>query len=325
MKEQYIVSPRELANKGGFMKTRASFTSFLALSVFLAVIFAIPFADQKVMGYGTFDLDLAPTAELWQKTSNKTNWVFSKSEAGGLSVKNASGDITLVPADGDDIRIKAIRSDGDSEDVSVDVQKEGETVVGRVKYLARVSSVSVGFVIEAPPGLSVQLTSASGNIALDRYQGRVKVSTGSGNISLHDVDGEVHANTGSGRIEAYYTRPLQPTNNSALLSEIKQTWSYSITPGESRSNTNVINHPKLSGSGQRIFSSGSGRIVLNLASDLKADLFVEALSQKFQSDFGDSRDVEKRVRYSETINGGGPLIILSTGSGTVSVKRLGAQ
>lgn len=316
------------------MKAKYHAKPLVVPHVFVGVVAIALSTGLQVMGFSSIESGFrAPNSFLKivheQGDETSLNWTFPASKVSRLIIKNASGDIVLRKSESDEVRITATKYDGSQEDldkVKVDLQQKDEELVIDVEYWAKISPVSVKFSIEAPFGLSIELDSGSGNVTVEGYSGTVKVDTGSGNIVLRDVDGEVHADTGSGDIEVTYTRPLSQTNNPVLLSEVLDKWSYSIIRDETKDLTiNKLSQPKLSGSGQQIFSSGSGNITLNLASHLKVDVFAETLSQKFRSDFNEMQDVRDGVRYVGHINGGGPLVILTTGSGGISVKRLTKQ
>src|SRR5436309_4781218 len=123
-------------------------------------------------------------------------WSFPASTIRTLKLTNNSGDMLLRRSEGTEVRIKAIKHNAsrrDFDEVVVDLQQQDDRLVGKVRYLAEVSTVAVSFTVELPPGVSVELRSSSGN------------------ITLNDIDGEVHAATGSGHIQAEYTLPLPQT------------------------------------------------------------------------------------------------------------------
>ncbi len=254
-----------------------------------------------------------------------SEWAFPAGKLSGLEIANASGSLRVRTSSTGDVRIRATKYDGDAADleqVEIKVEQQGEKVVGKVDYRANISPVSVDFHLDVPPGVTLRLNSASGKVILEDYDGTASIETGSGDIMVRDCEGEIEADTGSGDITIIYSQSLPEGDSTGLLAQIEEKWSYSRSHNRLGGNINRVSHPKLTGSGQRLFHSGSGNINLQLASQVSAAVFVETLSEKFRSDFSEIRPLRDGVRYSGQINGGGALIILTTGSGRVSLKRL---
>jgi hypothetical protein len=211
----------------------------------------------------------------------------------------------LRRSEGAEVRVTAIKhnaSQHDLDKVLVDLQRQDDRLVGKVHYLAEFSSVAVNFVVDLPPGIAVELESSSGN------------------ITLENVDGEVHADTGSGYIRAVYTQPLRQIGSDADLS--KHNGMYRVTRNSHGGNI-IIRRRDGEGahSSPRTLTTGSGNITLRLSDRVRADVLIESLSSPFEAT---SPDVEElgAGRFLKRVNGGGPLIEVSTGSGKFAVNRI---
>lgn len=277
---------------------------------------------------------LSPTEPPDQRTAGKpvgetdreaSEWSFPGREIGSLTLKNASGDMVLRRSYNGDLHIKATKHDASREDlerVVIDLKRQGDRVIGDVNYLANYSTASVTFLVEAPPGLSVELNSSSGSLRVEGFEGKLTLDTGSGVIELSDAHGEIHASTGSGDISAYYSRPLAQIGPPTSLAESRATWSSHIVRNEQGGNILTRTGRRRAESAPRTFTSGSGNITLHLSGQVQAGVLAETLSRRFKTDFQEVQDTGDGSRFAGSINGGGPVVVLSTSSGRVELKRM---
>jgi Putative adhesin len=272
-------------------------------------------------------------------SSEVTDWMFPASDVKSINLTNEAGDIVVRQTTGSNILItvtKSARRPDDLKGVNVEFQQVADSVSGTVNYLPGSWSVSVVFEIQVPPNLSIQIESASGNITIENYQGTLNLSTASGALTLHNVSGEIQADTSSGNIEArdvdgnvnvssasgdmvvsYGVAP-ELTNNSVLLTDVLDMWTYRVEPDGTQNSFS----PPLPGTGQRIFENSSGTITLQLPHELAVDVFAQLFSGNFESEFDQMQSSADKVRYTGHINGGGPLIILTNASGAIDVEEL---
>jgi hypothetical protein len=277
-----------------------------------------------------------------QRSPQTSKWKFSTDTIKSVSIANLAGDIVVRPAQGNDILITttiAGQTPAGSNGVDVQIRPADETLVGTVNYPVGTSSASVAFDIRAPLNMSITIESASGNITIEDYQGALDISTLSGKITLQDVKGEIRASTANGDIETHnvdgnfhisssggsivatYDAALQEVENPVLLSDVQTLWTYTIT-ATGNQQVQDISSPELPGNGQRIFENSSGAITLRLAPDLQADIFAQLFSENFKSEVGDMKVSGDKVRHVGRLNGGGPLIILTSSSGAIRVETL---
>jgi DUF4097 and DUF4098 domain-containing protein YvlB len=277
-----------------------------------------------------------------EQSSEGSDWIFPADTVKSVNITNDAGDIVVHSTEGSDILItatKSARTPDELNKVDVVVKKTGDVIAATLNYVPGQSSVSVDFDIQVPAGLSVQIESASGNITITNYQGTLNVSTSSGKIVLRDVKGEIRASTDNGDIEtlnvdgnfhissssgnivATYNAALQQVENPVLLSDVQTLWTYKITETGNQQ-VQESSSPKLPGDGQRIFENSSGAITLRLADDIQADIFAQLFSENFSSDIGDMQVSADKVRHVGHLNGGGPLIILTSASGAIHVEAI---
>ena len=278
----------------------------------------------------------ARTSEM---SSQTTDWAFPASKVKSITVDNQAGDILVRQTTGSDILITATKSARSADDlggVNVEFQEVGDSISGTVEYLPGSQGVSVDFELQLPLGLSLQITSSSGNIMIENYQGALSVSTASGALTLHNVRGEIQANTSSGNIDARdvdgnvdissasgnilvaYSAALQRMNNPVALADVLEMWTYNLASDGAQN----VSSPQLPGNGQRIFESSSGAITLQLTPDLQVDIFAQLFSGNFKSEFDQLQVSSDNVRHIGHINGGGPLIILTNAGGDIRIEEL---
>ncbi len=127
-----------------------------------------------------------------------------------------SGQVEIVPADGDETAVSLEVDRGDAEDVVFDVVN-GELIVEGPRNVrrgpeihvriatpatldARIKTGSGDISSRAPLG-TARLSTGSGDIQIERVEGELSVSTGSGDVRVDHVIGTVRASTGSGSID----------------------------------------------------------------------------------------------------------------------------
>jgi DUF4097 and DUF4098 domain-containing protein YvlB len=123
-------------------------------------------------------------------------------------------------------------------------------------------------------------------VLVDGARGPVNANTGNGRVAVTTASGPVNAASGNGRIDV------------AMLS--------------------------LRGTGDLSFASGNGSITLTLPADFSADVEANTGSGSFQSDFP-LRVVGRMSahRVSGTIGQGGRRLRITTGSGSIALRRAG--
>ena len=300
--------------RSGFFRAATLLTIQLMVFAALAQLFsANTLGQDRTIG--------KPVGETAQDVSQ---WTFPGSEIHTLSIENYSGDLVLRESGDGSLRIKATKhnaSKADLEKVILDLKRIGDRVIGKVDYRTEFSSAAVAFLVEAPASVPIQLTSSSGNISVDNFPGKVRLETGSGTITLRDVGAEVCATTGSGEIHAYYTRPLKQIGEIASLAEARDKWSSRVIRNDQGGNIVVRAGHRRPGGAPRTLTTGSGNITLHVSAQLSVDVLAESMARRSRTDFPEIRDTGDGRNLAGSINGGGPLVMLSTSSGSISLKR----
>ena len=148
---------------------------------------------------------------------------------------------------------------------------------------------------------SIRAKTSDGSIAVDRAKGALVLSTSDGRIVAHRLDGmlEARASDGSLMIDGRFDALRLATSDGHIQAD--------IAPGSSV------------GSGWSL-STSDGSIDLRLPTDLAADLEARAGDGNIDVDF----PVTVQGRFSRhdlraKLNGGGPLLSLRTGDGSIHI------
>jgi hypothetical protein len=215
---------------------------------------------------------------------------------GTVTVREASGRSARIHADvenaeRDEIRFVTDRAGGG---VRVCALNEGSTcsdngVQSRGdgwRSWGRNRRGKANFTVEVPRGVVVQVSSGNGDVAVSGATANVHASSGNGDVRVGAGAVDVNASSGNGRVEV------------------------AIASGAT---------------GDMEFSSGNGSIVLTLPSNFGAQLEASTGNGGFESDF--PVRMSGRIsshRVSGTIGQGGGRLRLSTGNGTITLRRAGS-
>lgn len=144
--------------------------------------------------------------------TDSTTRTFALGANGQIDLQNLSGDIKVVAGTGREVSVETIRTargrtDADAKSgltrVRVDTTHRNDRLTVRVVYPnERQSSysVNVGFVITAPAGTSVNVSTLSGDVSATGISGELSLVTTSGNVTITDARRVTRARSLSGDI-----------------------------------------------------------------------------------------------------------------------------
>lgn len=230
-----------------------------------------------------------------------------------LSVKNASGNITVTGDDGDAVVVHAYKEGRDRDRVEIEDRSSGNAVDVRANYdnCRDNCNASVRFEVRVPrrTRLNVdKVSTASGDIKVSSVQGTLRLNTASGNVQVRDAAGSVNASSASGDVEIL--------NTSGAVS------------AQTASGDVMVEIARLEGAENMKFSTASGDVTVRLPSNLEADVEMSTVSGRVETDF----PIEvKEQRHGPGSNARGRLgnagrsLRLSSASGNVSLKTIGSN
>lgn len=255
--------------------------------------------------------------------------VFTTS--GTVTVREASGRGVRIHADVENAREGEFRfvSDRTGGGIRVCALREGATC-GENGVQSRGNGGSWGrnnrgkanFTVEVPRGVVVRVASGNGDVAVDGATAEVHASSGNGDVRVGSGAGTVGASTGNGSVMVDGAHgPVHASSGNGRVSVTTASGPVNASTGNGRVEVAIASRA----SGDMDFSSGNGSITVTLPSDFAAQVEASTGNGAFQSDF--PMRVQGRMsshRVSGTIGEGGGRLHLSTGNGSITLRRAGS-
>jgi hypothetical protein len=277
------------------------------------------------------------------------NYSYDLKPGGQLSLENVNGSVEITGWDQNRIDItgtKYASSEAAMKALKIDVVPMADSVRIRTvppsghrggwgaKYvikvphrieLDRIASSNGSIRIEALEG-SARLRTSNGSVKIIRVKGPVEATTSNAGIEVAEHDGSLIAHSSNGGIRADRVRGYleATTSNASINARLLEP-----VPGKrvrlDTSNGSIsLEMAEFRGNEIELDTSNSS-ITLRLPPNAKAQLKANTSNSNIQSDF----DVNVREgalgksRVEGEINGGGPLLNLSTSNGSIRVLRVG--
>jgi DUF4097 and DUF4098 domain-containing protein YvlB len=270
-----------------------------------------------------------------QQGRDESTFTWSRQMASGstLTIANGDGPIGVREAAGDLVVIRAVkssRSGASIRDVAFDVRETGSNVEICTLYGARTScrdqsgnhttSVRVEYTVSIPRSLRLRAMTGNGDITIERAGSDVTASTGNGNIHIGETTGRVNVSTGNGDIQVDgATGSVSASTGIGRVSVLTSRGSVSANTGTGDIDVRVSRGPI---DGDMRFVSGSGSIHVALPSDFNGRIDATSGTGTLRTDFEISVVGRLNAQHVRgTIGRGGPLIRMSTGSGTIELRK----
>jgi DUF4097 and DUF4098 domain-containing protein YvlB len=234
------------------------------------------------------------------------------------------------------------------------IEQNGNTIrIGRIQDEALRNNVSITYDVTVPKDTSLQSHTGSGDERISDITGPVRANSGSGNLTISNIASEVRANAGSGdlQISNVQGRTYTETGSGNIRATgiaggfdaragsgditFEQTASGSVRAETGSGNIRLRNVSggveAGAGSGDvevqgKIASdwrihTGSGEVEVKLPSDAKFNINARSSSGNVEVNRPlTMQGSSKRNHIEGTVNGGGTLLDVSTGSGTIRVN-----
>jgi hypothetical protein len=251
-------------------------------------------------------LATAAHADTWNKH-------YAVSGEPGLYLKAGDGHVRVVSSDSPEIVVR-VTTDGyrlSADEVTVEESQMGNNVRVVVRVPRRLR-VCIGFCgekriqidVTVPRRSNLDLRTDDGNISVSHIAGDFQLHTGDGNMELHNLEGSLLASSGDGHINA-----------DGRFDRLD------LSSGDGRIEAEAERGSRI-GSTWRLHS-GDGSITLRLPEDFSAELDATTGDGSVDIDFpitSEGRMRESRVHGR--LNGGGGLLNLHTGDGSIRIARL---
>jgi len=255
---------------------------FLLCFVFLALS---AFADEWTKTYqvgGNPSLRVDTNDAAIEITRGVSSTINARVTADGVSIGNAGVRITE-------------RQDADKVDIQVHVPNEWGFHIG-VHRGVRVE-------VQVPQQSALDLHSGDGHISVNGIGGQARIDTGDGHIDVQNFTGALRGHTGDGHmtIDGVFT-------------------DLDLRTGDGHIDVTVRPGSKMNG-GWLIHTS-DGSVQARLPQDLAAELYAHTGDGHIQLDMPVtvSGSIE-RSRIRGKLNGGGPLLEITTGDGSIQISK----
>ena len=246
---------------------------------------------------------VAARAEQWSKT-------YSLSGAPDLRVETSDANIHVDTWDQKQIEATIVSSHYKfgSGGLTVEEHQTGDTVEINLRFPHNLVNFNftghrVDINIHMPREGRVQLHTGDGKIELADFKGEMDVNSGDGAEEIHRVEGKLHASTGDGHINA-------DGRFDAL----------NLKSGDGRVDARATAGSTLAE--EWMLHTGDGSVSLEVPDNLSADLYLHTGDGHI--DVNLPMTTEGRIRESEVrgkLNGGGKLITVHTGDGSINVRK----
>ncbi len=244
-------------------------------------------------------------AEEWTKTyqvGDKPSLRVDTNDAAVEITRGASRTVSVrVIANGYSIGSSGVRvterQDADKVDLQVHVPNKGWGM-----HISMHEGVQV--LVQVPPDTALDLHSGDGHIAIDGTSGNARLDTGDGHIQVRNFSGGLHAHTGDGHmtIDGVLTDVDLRTGDGHI--------DVTVRPGSKMNNGWLIH-------------TSDGGVEARLPQDFAAELYAHTGDGHIQLDMPVTVNGSiERSRIRGKLNGGGPLLEIATGDGSIHIGKL---
>jgi hypothetical protein len=248
-------------------------------------------------------LAMAARADEWEKK-------YSVSGPAELRVETGDGNVELRPGQPGAIHAR-ITTEGyrlADDDVRIIERQTGNVVEIQLKFPQWNSGFNVGrrlvrVELSVPPDLRAEVRTGDGSIRAQSVTGDLRCSTGDGNIEMSGVSGALKASTGDGRIQVdgRFERLDLGTGDGSI----------DATAAEG---SRVAERWRL--------HTGDGSVILRIPEKLAFDFDLSSGDGSISVDPPEVTDGNRKEhRYRGRVGGGGMLVNVSTGDGSIRLVR----
>ncbi|HEX9936197.1 MAG TPA: DUF4097 family beta strand repeat-containing protein [Longimicrobium sp.] len=237
----------------------------------------------------------------------------------GETVNAESGEIRYLTGGGSggDFRVCAVRGE-DATCGENGIRNNNDRGWGRRERRGRAN-----FTVEVPRGVLVRVSSGNGDVAVDGATADVHASSGNGQVRVGNGAARVAASSGNGAVMVEGARgPVTASSGNGRVVVNAASGPVNASTGNGRIEVAMAS---LRGAGDMAFSSGNGSVTLRLPADFGADLEATTGHGGIETDF--PLQVRGRVsahRMAGRIGGGGRRLTISTGNGSIYLRRGGS-
>ncbi len=309
------------------------------------------------MNYSTFIRLAAGTALLAasaapsfaQEILGRKESIFTLSEkvsaGGSVRFYSYSGDITVTEGSGGTVEMRAEKDmrRGQNEDIGFIVRRESDGLTVCAIYVDMEPTCDsdgmrnerrsgrwrnwgdrgrVHMTVRVPRGMHLRVGSGNGDVSVNASALDGHISSGNGKVRVAGIGGRVEASSGNGEVTV--DGAGGPVRASSGNGDVTVTTSVGPVNASSGNGDLRISMSKLSGEDDLQFSTGNGRILLDVPSDFAADVDANTGNGRVTTDFPitvQGRLTPNRLRGK--IGNGGRRLTMTSGNGSLEIRKVG--
>ena len=235
---------------------------------------------------------------------------YNLGDGGTVEIANVSGDINLTGYDGGAVVVSAYKEGRDRDQVEV----VDESTQGRVSLRAeypdncRNCNASLRFEVRVPRSAGLvfdKISTASGNVKAEGFEGRLHLSTASGDVTVRGVGGEIRAASASGTVRVVDSTGMVNASTASGNVEVELS--------------------RLEGAGDMRFSSASGDVHVRMPTNIDARVSLSTATGDIETNFPLEVRHDRHgpgTRADGQLGSGARLLKISSASGNVSLKSI---
>jgi len=157
--------------------------------------------------------------------------------------------------------------------------------------------------VQVPAETSLDLHSGDGHLRVDGIASQARLDTGDGHIEVRNFNGALNAHTSDGHMTI-----------DGVLTDVN------LRTGDGHIDLTVRPGSKMNGGW--IIHTSDGRVEVRLPQDFNAELYAHTGDGRIQFDIPVTvNGTIERSRVRGKVNGGGPLLEISTGDGGIRILK----
>ncbi|MCC6774988.1 MAG: DUF4097 family beta strand repeat protein [Gemmatimonadaceae bacterium] len=283
-----------------------------------------------------------------QQVVGRSDRVFTTSapvgSGGEVRLFASVGDITITEGSGSTVEFRAEKDTrrGNVEDAGFIVLREGDGVTicavfddddrcdrdglrsdSRSRWNRNWRDrVRLTMTVTVPRGARLHTSSGNGDVSVQAAVAEARVRSGNGKVRISDVTGSVDASSGNGEVSVEKVGGsvrARSGNGDVMIGTTNGPVNASSGNGDVR-----VTMDRLTGNEDMEFTSGNGRIEVSVPADFSADVEANTGNGRITTDFPITIQGKlTRNRLRGTIGNGGRRLRMSTGNGSMEIRKRG--
>jgi len=287
-----------------------------------------------------FALALIPAAASAQVRTTDDLFTWSGKVAAGatLGIKHYNGPIEVRESPTDRVEFKAERRSRRSNEVSFEVENQGDgvTICGVWRGRSACDSERRGgwgdwddgppssrLTVLLPKGVRLRASTGNGDVTIEKASNDLDIASGNGDVRITMTAGQVSVSTGNGELEIDgATGPVRANTGNGRVYVTTASGPVTARTGNGESDVKM---KTLTSTSDMQFTTGNGSVTVALPGTFNGEIDASTGNGEFRSDF--------EIRVIGRLNphhvrgtigtGGGQTIRMSTGSGRLELRKAG--